>query len=82
MNEHSKDIDLDEVNYYPAPELTDNLGHRISDDQNSERAGVRGPTLLEDFWICGRRFTILITSGSPNGSSMHGGPPPTGFPGQ
>src|SRR5690606_36184195 len=29
--------------------LTDNLGHRISDNQNSLRAGERGPTLLEDF---------------------------------
>ncbi len=49
LNEHSKDIDLDEATYYPAPALTDNLGHRISDDQNSLRVGVRGPTLLEDF---------------------------------
>lgn len=29
--------------------LTDNFGHRISDNQNSLRAGLRGPTLLEDF---------------------------------
>ena len=29
--------------------LTDNFGHRISDNQNSLRAGARGPTLLEDF---------------------------------
>src|SRR3546814_15733320 len=29
--------------------LTDNFGHRISDNQNSLRAGKRGPTLLEDF---------------------------------
>ncbi|TXG94624.1 MAG: catalase [Zoogloea sp.] len=29
--------------------LTDNFGHRISDKQNSLRAGERGPTLLEDF---------------------------------
>ncbi len=29
--------------------LTDNFGHRISDNQNSLRAGERGPTLLEDF---------------------------------
>ncbi|MDY0746327.1 catalase [Paucibacter sp. R3-3] len=29
--------------------LTDNFGHRIADNQNSLRAGVRGPTLLEDF---------------------------------
>jgi len=29
--------------------LTDNFGHRVSDNQNSLRAGERGPTLLEDF---------------------------------
>lgn len=29
--------------------LTDNFGHQISDNQNSLRAGKRGPTLLEDF---------------------------------
>lgn len=29
--------------------LTNNQGVRISDDQNSLRAGVRGPSLLEDF---------------------------------
>ncbi|MDO4264797.1 MAG: catalase, partial [Deinococcus sp.] len=28
--------------------LTDNFGHAISDDLNSLKAGVRGPTLLED----------------------------------
>jgi len=29
--------------------LTDNFGHRVADNQNSLRAGERGPTLLEDF---------------------------------
>ncbi|KHS45039.1 catalase [Novosphingobium subterraneum] len=29
--------------------LTDNFGHRLSDNQNSLKAGARGPTLLEDF---------------------------------
>ena len=29
--------------------LTDNHGHKVSDNQNSLRAGERGPTLLEDF---------------------------------
>ena len=29
--------------------LTDNHGHRIADNQNSLKAGARGPTLLEDF---------------------------------
>lgn len=33
----------------PAAFLTDNFGHRIADNQNSLRAGERGPTLLEDF---------------------------------
>src|SRR3546814_18611572 len=28
--------------------LTDNFGHRISDNQNSLRDGARGPTLLQD----------------------------------
>lgn len=31
--------------------LTDNFGHRISDNQNSLKAGSRGPTLLEDFFL-------------------------------
>ena len=29
--------------------LTDNFGHRIADNENSLKAGLRGPTLLEDF---------------------------------
>ncbi|MEH6759062.1 MAG: catalase [Parasphingorhabdus sp.] len=29
--------------------LTDNFGHRISDNQNSLKSGTRGPSLLEDF---------------------------------
>ncbi len=33
----------------PVSHLTDNHGHRISDNQNSLKAGSRGPTLLEDF---------------------------------
>ena len=32
-----------------ADTLTTNQGHPISDNQNSLRAGERGPTLLEDF---------------------------------
>ena len=34
-----------------AAHLTDNFGHRIADNQNSLRAGARGPTLLEDFML-------------------------------
>ncbi|TCM14392.1 catalase [Novosphingobium sp. PhB165] len=33
----------------PSAYLTDNFGHRISDNQNSLKAGERGPALLEDF---------------------------------
>ena len=35
----------------PSPAMTNNQGVKISDDQNSEKAGVRGPTLLEDFML-------------------------------
>lgn len=31
--------------------LTDNHGHKISDNENSLRAGERGPTLLEDHFL-------------------------------
>jgi catalase len=51
VNEHSKEQDLAKATVDPAPELTDNLAHHISDDQNSLRAGGRGPTLLEDFHL-------------------------------
>src|SRR6476661_9901990 len=49
VNQHSKDDDLAKDTVEAAKELTDNMGHRISDDQNSLRAGARGPTLMEDF---------------------------------
>ncbi len=45
----SKDLDLAEATVKPEQALTDNMGHRISDDQNSLRVGQRGPTLMEDF---------------------------------
>src|SRR5690349_1130342 len=48
-NAQSKDQDLAKNTSSPNPELTDNMGHRISSDQNSLKAGERGPTLLEDF---------------------------------
>ena len=35
----------------PHASLTDNHGHPIGDNQNSLRAGHRGPTLLEDFFL-------------------------------
>src|SRR3546814_5448610 len=36
--------------------LPDNSGHRTSDNQNSPRAAVRRPTLLEDFALCEKLF--------------------------
>jgi catalase len=41
--------DLKPARAAPEDYLTDNFGHRISDNQNSLKAGERGPTLLEDF---------------------------------
>ncbi|MBO9723740.1 MAG: catalase [Novosphingobium sp.] len=41
--------DLKPAKAAPEDYLTDNFGHRISDNQNSLKAGERGPTLLEDF---------------------------------
>ena len=40
--------------------LTDNFGHRISDNQNSLKAGERGPTLLEDFVLREKIFHFLM----------------------
>lgn len=53
--------------------LTSNQGVRIADDQNSLRAGSRGPTLLEDF-ILREKSPILTTSGYRNASSTHAVP--------
>ena len=47
--ETAKTKDLARDSRDPAPGMTNNQGLGISDDQNSLRAGVRGPTLLEDF---------------------------------
>jgi catalase len=44
-----KDDNLQPDTVVAGPELTTNQGLKISDDQNSLKAGVRGPTLLEDF---------------------------------
>ncbi|MDZ4718755.1 MAG: catalase [Roseiflexaceae bacterium] len=49
IQKHSKDDDLAKDSTEAAPELTDNMGHRVGDDQNSLRVGTRGPTLMEDF---------------------------------
>lgn len=40
----------------PGERLTDNMGHVVSDDQNSLRAGARGPTLLEDHLLREKLF--------------------------
>src|SRR5436305_14473235 len=45
----SKDNDLEINRSEPEPHLTTDQGLRVSQDQNSLRAGVRGPSLLEDF---------------------------------
>ena len=47
-NEKLKSLDVHRKNGENFP-LTTNQGVRIADDQNSLRAGTRGPTLLEDF---------------------------------
>ncbi|MCW3101089.1 MAG: catalase [Chthonomonadaceae bacterium] len=48
-NVTDKDRDLASVTTDDKGRLTTNLGQPISTDQNSLRAGQRGPTLLEDF---------------------------------
>ena len=48
--------------------LTTNQGTAISDNQNSLRAGVRGPTMLEDF-IFRERSRTSTTSVFRSGSS-------------
>src|SRR6266581_2223424 len=45
-----KDQDLERSREAPAGEfLTTNQGVRVADNQNSLKAGERGPTLMEDF---------------------------------
>jgi catalase len=44
-----KDQDLQHDIVAPGEHMTTNQGLRLADDQNSLKAGVRGPTLLEDF---------------------------------
>lgn len=46
---NSKDQDLAAATTVDDRPLTTNIGQPITDDQNSLRAGSRGPTLLEDF---------------------------------
>ncbi|MHA0036280.1 catalase [Deinococcus sp. PESE-13] len=49
VDDLSKAQDLSANTTDPGTTLTDNMGHVVSDDQNSLRAGERGPTLMEDF---------------------------------
>jgi catalase len=49
IGKDKKSIDLNRDTTAPGEILTTNQGLQISDDQNSLKAGVRGPTLLEDF---------------------------------
>jgi catalase len=44
-----KDVDLAKDSVMPGEVMTTNQGLKLTDDQNSLKAGVRGPTLLEDF---------------------------------
>jgi catalase len=46
---NNKDADMRRDTTAPGDALTTNQGLVISDDQNSLKAGLRGPTLLEDF---------------------------------
>lgn len=50
-NENDKQQDLARATTPPGEVLTDNMGHVVSDDQNSLKAGERGPTLLEDHFL-------------------------------
>jgi len=49
--ENAKTSDLAANTIEPGQVMTGNQGVKISDDQNSLRAGVRGPTLMEDFHL-------------------------------
>ena len=49
VDEKSKQKDLETFTVKDDLPLTTNQGQPVSDDQNSLRAGARGPTLLEDF---------------------------------
>jgi len=50
VNGNSKDQQLDQFRSdHKGKEMTTNQGVRISEDEHSLKAGVRGPTLMEDF---------------------------------
>jgi hypothetical protein len=45
----------------PRDELTTNRGVAVSDDQNSLKSHVRGPTLLEDILMGGHAWRLIST---------------------
>ncbi|MCY8946978.1 catalase [Bacillus atrophaeus] len=50
VNEHSKDEQLEQYRMdNRGKKMTTNQGLRVSEDEHSLKAGVRGPTLMEDF---------------------------------
>lgn len=50
VNEHSKDEQLEQYRVdNSGKKMTTNQGLRVSEDEHSLKAGVRGPTLMEDF---------------------------------
>ncbi|MBW8278526.1 catalase [Bacillus amyloliquefaciens] len=50
VNEHSKDEQLEQYRAdNSGKKMTTNQGLRVSEDEHSLKAGVRGPTLMEDF---------------------------------
>jgi catalase len=49
--ETDKKSDLAHDTVGPGEVMSGNQGVKISDDQNSLKAGLRGPTLLEDFHL-------------------------------
>jgi catalase len=49
--ETEKTADLSRDTVEPGEAMTGNQGVKISDDQNSLKAGMRGPTLMEDFHL-------------------------------
>ncbi len=51
LDDQSKAEDLSANTAPVGNTMTDNMGHATGDDQNSLRAGLRGPTLLEDFFF-------------------------------
>jgi len=57
----AKTADLAPDTQAPGPLMTGNQGVAIADDQNSLRAGLRGPTLMEDFHLR-ERSLISITN--------------------